>query len=252
MPFAFRPPESRRPAAARAVLAPLCVLALVPLLLGLGTVSAAHDRHHHRGGFGQARGEPGQFDYYVLVLSWSPSFCADGAERNPERAARNPQCGARPYSFVVHGLWPQYERGYPQFCEVPAPRLSRRIVSDMLDLMPAPALVYHEWDRHGVCSGLSQDTYFDTVRKARETVKIPAEFANLAEERTVSPGEVEDAFIAANPDLPADGISIGCGGRRLGEVRICMTRELSFRGCEALERRSCRRDRVVMPPARGG
>ena len=264
----------RRRAGVAPALGCLVALSLIPAVTDVDAVSVAHARgHHHRyypyprtfgpepwqefgRGRGQgrqeARGEPGVFDYYVLVLSWSPSFCADAAERNPERAARNPQCGPRPYTFVVHGLWPQYEQGYPQFCEVPAPRLNRQIVSDMLDLMPAPQLVYHEWDRHGVCSGLSQDAYFDTVRKARQAVKIPAEFENLTATRTVSPQQVEDAFIAANPGLPGDGISVACSGRRLSEVRICMSRDLSFRGCEQLERRSCRRDQVVMPPARGG
>ena len=61
---------------------------------------------------------------------------------------------ARPYSFVVHGLWPQYERGFPRDCQVPSPRLYREIMTSMLDLMPAPRLVYHEWDQHGTCSGL--------------------------------------------------------------------------------------------------
>jgi ribonuclease T2 len=109
----------------------------------------------------------GQFDFYVLSLSWSPSFCAATAERG---SARGPtlQCGARPYSFVVHGLWPQYDKGFPEYCQVPAPRLYRGIVSSMLDLMPAPRLIYNEWDKHGTCSGLAPRAYFDTVRKARD------------------------------------------------------------------------------------
>jgi ribonuclease T2 len=195
---------------------------------------------------------PGEFDYYVLVLSWSPSFCADSAERNPDRAARNPQCGARPFSFVVHGLWPQYEKGFPEFCQQPAPRLDRNIVSGMLDLMPAPQLIFHEWDRHGVCSGLSPNAYFETIRKARAVVKIPPKFLDVSTELTVSPQDVEDAFIAANPAMKADGISIACGSKRLGEIRVCMTRDLQFRSCEQLERRSCKRDQLVMPPVRGG
>ena len=99
----------------------------------------------------------------MLSLSWSPSFCAATAERG--REARE-QCGTRPFSFVVHGLWPQYERGFPRDCQVPAPRLYHEIMSSMLDLMPAPRLVYHEWDQHGTCSGLSAQSYFDLVRKA--------------------------------------------------------------------------------------
>lgn len=231
---------------------PAVVVTLVAVVAAAVSVADARGRHHGGFGFGQPRGVPGDFDYYVLVLSWSPSFCAAAAERDPDRAARNPQCGPRPFTFVVHGLWPQYERGYPQFCTVPAPRLSRRIVTDMLDLMPAPQLVYHEWDRHGVCSGLSQDAFFDTVRRARAAVTIPPAFAAAAQARTVSPDEVEDAFVAANPGMPRDGFSVTCSGGRLSEVRICMTRDLGFRGCEQLERRACQRDRLVMPPARGG
>ena len=74
---------------------------------------------------------------------------------------------------MVHGLWPQYENGFPEFCQVPAPRLDRNIVSSMLDLMPAPRLIFHEWDKHGTCSGLNPRGYFETVRKARALVKIP-------------------------------------------------------------------------------
>jgi ribonuclease T2 len=197
------------------------------LLLGAPVPSAGQDRR---------QGEPGQFDYYVLVLSWSPSFCAQTAERDPARSARNPQCGPRPFSFVVH----------------PAPRLSRNIVSGMLDLMPAPNLIFHEWDRHGVCSGLSATAYFETIRKARAVVKIPPQYLDLPAALTVTPEEVESAFINANPGLKPDGISISCGGRRLDEIKICMTRDLQFRGCEEIARRACRRDQLVMPPVRGG
>src|SRR5882724_10909512 len=114
----------------------------------------------------------GEFDFYVLSLSWSPSFCESAGERAPDRVPQQ-QCKERPYSFVVHGLWPQYEKGFPEYCQVPSPRLDRGIVSSMLDLMPAPRLIFREWDKHGTCSGLSPRAYFDTVRKARAVVKIP-------------------------------------------------------------------------------
>lgn len=192
----------------------------------------------------------GQFDFYVLSLSWSPSFCAAAAERDRVRAATM-QCGERPYSFVVHGLWPQYERGYPQYCQNPAPRLDRAVVSSMLDLMPAPRLVFHEWDRHGTCSGLEPRAFFDEVRKARTVVKIPSEFNDLKEPLSVAPGAVEDAFIKANPDLPRGAIAIGCNKNRLTDVRICLTKELKFRDCAEIAHRSCTRDQVTMPPTRG-
>ena len=193
----------------------------------------------------------GQFDFYVLSLSWSPSFCAAAAERSRGRTA-NAQCGIRPYSFVVHGLWPQYDKGFPEYCEFPAPRLYRGIVSEMLDLMPAPHLIFNEWDRHGTCSGLSPRAYFETIRKARAAVKIPLDYADLKEPLSVTPDGVKDAFIKANPGLPADAIAIGCDRRRLSEVRLCLSKDLQFHDCPEIAKRSCRRDQLVMPPTRGG
>src|SRR5262249_34015807 len=78
---------------------------------------------------------PGEFDFYVLSLSWSPSFCEEAEERGSSGRAQA-QCSGRPFSFVVHGLWPQYERGFPEYCQRPSPRLARNIMTSMLDLMP--------------------------------------------------------------------------------------------------------------------
>jgi ribonuclease T2 len=219
----------------------IAAVAALFLALNIGC-SSAQDRRQN---------EPGQFDFYVLSLSWSPSFCDAATERSPERAARDQQCGERPFSFVVHGLWPQYEKGFPEFCQNPAPRLDRNIVSSMLDMMPSPRLIFHEWDRHGVCSGLPARGYFDTVRKARATVKIPPDYLDLAEPKTVSPKEVEDAFVAANPGLTHEAIAIGCDSKRLNEVRICLSKDLKFHSCAEVDRRACRRDQVVMPRVRG-
>ena len=195
--------------------------------------------------------QPGQFDFYVLALSWSPSYCEAAAERSGGRAPAE-QCGERPYSFVVHGLWPQYEKGFPEFCQQPAPRLDRNIVSSMLDLMPAPRLIFNEWDRHGTCSGLSPNAYFETVRKARAVVKIPEPYIALTAPLTVTPDEVEEAFVKANPGLTRDAIAVTCDSRRLSEVRICLGRDLRFRACPQIDARACRREQVVMPPVRGG
>jgi ribonuclease T2 len=193
--------------------------------------------------------QPGQFDFYVLSLSWSPSFCAAAADSN--RYAGQ-QCGARPFSFVVHGLWPQYDRGFPEYCQDPSPRLYHGIVSSMLDLMPAPRLIYNEWDKHGTCSGLSAQTYFDTIRKARAAVNIPPEYNDLKQPLTVTPNAVEDAFIKANPGLTQNGIAVECSRNRMSEVRLCLSKDLKFRDCPDVARRSCHRDQLIMPPVRGG
>ena len=217
---------------------------VVFLLAAAGTLAQAQDPRQN---------QAGQFDFYVLSLSWSPSFCAAVSERG-DRGGRGGgmQCGARPYAFVVHGLWPQYERGFPEYCQVPAPRLDRGIVSSMLDLMPAPHLIFNEWDKHGTCSGLSARAYFETVRKARAVVKIPPEYIDLQEPLSVTPAAVKDAFIKANPQLGEDDLAVACDRTRLSEVRICLSKDLQFRDCPELARRSCRRDQLIMPPLRGG
>jgi ribonuclease T2 len=153
---------------------------------------------------------------------------------------------------VVHGLWPQYDRGFPNYCQQPAPRLDRNLMTSMLDLMPAPGLIYNEWDKHGTCSGLGPRGYFETIRKARAAVKIPEIYLDLAAPVIVTAAEVEEAFVKANPGLSSSAIAVTCDSRRLSEVRICMSRDLQFRACEEIDRRACRRDRMVMPPVRGG
>jgi ribonuclease T2 len=215
------------------------VASAVLFLGGLGVAVAQDSRQN----------EAGQFDFYVLSLSWSPSYCAAAHERY----ARNEgiQCGARPFAFVVHGLWPQYERGFPENCQVPSPRLYRGIVNSMLDVMPAPRLIYNEWDRHGTCSGLSPRAYFDLIRKARAGVKIPDQYINLQVSLDVTPAAVEEAFTKSNPGLTSKGMAIECDRRRLTEVRICLSKELQFRDCPEIARRSCKRDQLSMPPVRG-
>ncbi|MFL6820394.1 MAG: ribonuclease T2 family protein [Bradyrhizobium sp.] len=214
---------------------------LVAIVLCAGTASAQDRRQN----------APGEFDFYVLSLSWSPSFCEEASERGSE-ARSQVQCGGRPFSFVVHGLWPQYEHGFPGYCQRPSPRLDRNIMSSMLDLMPAPGLIFSEWDKHGTCSGLGARAYFETIRKARSAVKVPPEFLEVSEQKTLAPAEIENAFIKVNPGLSSSAIAVTCSRRRLSEVRICMSKDLQFRACEEIDRRACRRDDVVMPPMRGG
>ncbi|TDT93591.1 ribonuclease T2 [Azorhizobium sp. AG788] len=210
------------------------LLAGLLLLLATATVAFA------------AEDKPGAFDFYVLSLSWSPSYCA--TRDRPDGL----QCGGpRPFAFVVHGLWPQYEKGYPQDCDRSSPRLPQRQIDGMLDLMPSPGLVIHEWRKHGTCSGLSATAYFDLVRSARAKVEIPPSYVNPTDYRMVSPAEVETAFIAANPGLEANMLSVDCDKTRLREVRICLSKSLTFRPCPEVDAKSCPAGRrLAVPPLR--
>ena len=119
------------------------------------------------------RNQAGAFDYYVLALSWSPTYCAERRGNGYE-----PQCdvrSGRPYAFVLHGLWPQHERGWPENCRtsdrgwVPGPVAER-----MLDIMPSKRLVFNEYRKHGTCSGLGVDGYFDLARQPPRQGEDPA------------------------------------------------------------------------------
>lgn len=198
----------------------------------------------------QASGIPGKFDFYVLALSWAPSFC-----KSPAARPGSPECTAggrrgAPHAFVVHGLWPQYERGFPQFC-ADADRPDRKEADSIADLMPDPRLIGHEWRAHGSCSGLTPPAYLGAIRKARAKVAVPPALRNPAPHFKMSVREIETAFVRANPGLAPAGIAVACDGRRLEEVRICMTRDLGFRTCEEVDRRGCRPDRILaIPPVR--
>jgi ribonuclease T2 len=192
--------------------------------------------------------EPGRFDFYVLALSWSPSYCEDGGMR-----ADQEQCGTgRPYAFVVHGLWPQRERDWPEYCDSAERGLPGELAASMLPLMPSRDLIRQQWRKHGVCSGLSPKGYFDLVRQARGRVTVPAAYERLSRPLRTSPGAVEAAFIAANPGLSDEDIAVICRGNRMSEVRVCLGKDLSFRNCPEVDRRACPRAEIVLPPVRGG
>lgn len=184
------------------------------------------------------------FDFYVLSLSWSPTYCATDPD-----AERSEQCaGDASHAFVVHGLWPQYERGFPLSCGNPG-RLPRRLVDSMLDIMPDRGLVAHEWERHGTCSGLEPEDYFATLREAYALVEVPSELDGPDATRTRSAASIEAAFVEANPGLSTRGVAVDCKDGLLKEVRLCLTMELEFRTCREVDSRGCRSRSVTIPAA---
>ncbi|NVK35281.1 MAG: ribonuclease T2 [Rhodobacteraceae bacterium] len=195
----------------------------------------------------QAGGTPGDFDYYVLALSWSPTYCKQ-AGRNADPL----QCrAAKPHRFIVHGLWPQYENGWPDYCNSRERRPGQHTVSSLLDIMPSRDLIAHQWKKHGVCSGLSGDDYLDKIRDAYDKVKIPAAFQSLNRTGSIGPDGVEQAFRLSNPNLRDTAMAVTCKKGALKEVRICMTKDLKFRSCKAVDRSGCRAKKIsVSPPIR--
>lgn len=190
-------------------------------------------------GAAAARDKAGEFDYWLLSLSWSPQYCVNNAGDS--------QC-IYPLNFVVHGLWPQYERGYPDYCarteSVPAPLVTR-----MLPLMPSEKLIQHQWRKHGSCSGLEMQEYFLQVERARRAVAVPLMFTDPEDYRQTSVREIEAAFVEVNPQLAPEMLAVQCSGRWLREVRVCFDKAFEPRACGADVEDRCSSE-VMMRPNR--
>ncbi len=183
------------------------------------------------------------FDYYLLSLSWSPTFCAAKGASSPEQCSRD-----KHYGFVVHGLWPQGESGRnPMSCATAAP-LSPELVQQTLRFMPSQHLIEHEWEKHGTCSGLGPEEYFATARRAYQSVHIPADLQQPAQPVGATLEEIEAKFIKANPGLSADMIAVMCHGS-VSEIRFCLDKDLKPRRCGHGVDDSCR-GRAIFPPSR--
>lgn len=185
------------------------------------------------------------FDFYVLSLSWSPSFCASSEGQNNRQ-----QCSSdKSYGFVVHGLWPQNARDYPEFCKSSEPdRVPDQLGKSMFDIMPSMGLIGHQWRKHGSCSGLSQRDYFSLTRRAFERIEIPGSLSDISAQQTLGTEKIEQAFISANAGLKSDQIAVTCSNGRIEDVRICMSRDLTFRSCQQVDQNSCRARSVTLPP----
>jgi ribonuclease T2 len=191
-------------------------------------------------------GESGDFDFYVLSLSWSPSFCADGgASRSRNQCAS----GANP-GFVVHGLWPQYANGYPSDCRgntfLPYP-----VLNSINGLYPDIGLAKHEWRTHGVCSGKTPQGYFTDVATARDSITVPAALKAPGQDQTMAPLDVQRAFIDANPRLRPGMMAVTCQRGEFQEARFCLSRDLrGFVACPQVARQACRSQSMVVPAGR--
>ena len=192
-------------------------------------------RRRSRRGRPEEQATPGQFDFYLLNLSWSPEFCATHSD--------SPECGRR-LGFIVHGLWPQDASGdYPQHCsDAPGPTDPQADT----DVMPTASLVEHEWETHGTCSGLGPNEYFADIHKAFAAVKLPPDIGLGADAAGVTPDNLLSRFAAANPAYPAGSFALSCGNNRLTAIEICLAKDLRPEACQGV--RSCRANVVQVTP----
>lgn len=184
------------------------------------------------------------FDFYVLSLSWSPSWCGEN-----DQNGKTMQCDTgRNHGLIVHGLWPQNDNGYPEFCRSrDSDRVPEALGRQMFDIMPSMGLIGHEWRKHGTCSGLGQKDYFAVMRAAWQKLRLPPELKSGDRAAKVSPQKIEDDLVAANPGLSTGAIAVTCASGQLDEIRICMNRDLSFRPCPEVDRGGCRARSLTLP-----
>ena len=184
-----------------------------------------------------AEGEKaGDFDYYVMSLSWSANWCATTGD-----ARHDPQCDAgRGLTWVLHGLWPQREQGWPSYCRTGERDPTRAETAAMADVMGGAGLAFYQWKKHGRCSGLSAPEFYKTARAAHASIALPPVFAGVRKDMKLPASVVEDAFLEANPGLGRDEITVTCDQGMIQEVRICLTKDLEPRPCAPDSARDCR------------
>lgn len=186
------------------------------------------------------------FDYYVLSLSWSPSWCAyEGDAKNSEQCDDD-----KDFGWSLHGLWPQFHRGYPSFCQTAKRSPSRQETNAMTDIMGSSGLAWHQWKKHGSCTDLDGRSYLELSRLAYERVTRPAVFRQLDKTVRLPASVIEEAFIKANPQLEPDMITVTCRAEWIQEVRVCLSKTLDPVPCGRDVVKDCTLDRAVLPPIR--
>jgi ribonuclease T2 len=193
----------------------------------------------------RAEGErAGAFDYYVLALSWSPNWCA--LEGDARGAA---QCDAD-FGWVLHGLWPQFEQGWPSYCPSAARAPSRALTAAQADLFGSGGAAWYQWRKHGICSGIAAQEYYRLARDAWDRVNRPEVLRKLDRTVRLPASVIEQAFLQANPGWEADMVTITCSAGHIREARICLTRTLEPRRCGRDVVRDCTLRDAILEPRR--
>lgn len=120
-------------------------------------------------------------DYYTLVLSWSPAFCASQQKRYAENLpdAVQYQCGeTQQFGWIIHGLWPQSAKArrvaeHPRFCQGDLKPLPRELIEEFMPESPDAKLLQGEWEKHGACAFKDARSYFEKQRELYQALSLP-------------------------------------------------------------------------------
>jgi ribonuclease T2 len=211
---------------------------IVLLFVLCGSLTVPGFSRRHKSASSQKQGD---FNYYLLSLSWAPNYCADHPGDNSSECRSGNHKG-----FVLHGLWPQSNEGQPPMSCQPARPVAADIVRHMLEYYPSRGLIQHEWEKHGTCSGLSAQDYFAKVEQAFKSVQPSDQFKDLSSDRSLAPKDVDQSFAESN-HAPADAFRISCHARELVGVEVCMSKDLKIQSCSR-SLRECPASSVLMHP----
>lgn len=213
-------------------LRPALIIAAVVAICFANAALARHSHSHSDKTRSADTSAVGQYDYYLMALSWSPTFC----ETHPDEEE---QCGHKGYGFVLHGLWPQYENGGgPQRC-ASATEPDRKTVAEALAFMPSKHLINHEWHTHGACTGLDPAGYFNLADRAFASLHVPPELNAPHSGLQMRADDLRSALKRANPELRDDMMSLHCSQGELVELRVCLDKNLALRSCGKRMRTGC-------------
>jgi ribonuclease T2 len=84
------------------------------------------------------------------------------------------------------------------------------------------------------------------VEQAYTTVRIPDQFRNLDQSRTIDVKDVEQSFASAN-NAPGGAFRISCHAGELVNVEVCLNKNLQYQACPA-SARECSSRQVLMRP----
>merc|ERR1711924_323185 len=136
----------------------LCQLlgALLPIMI---SVYAAPTAHVYNNGISNWQ-NPLNTTLNGTILSMHAQSCDEGDDCYDMRMQNVPGCTS---GWTLHGLWPQWAESCTS--EKFDPNQVSSIRSDLEKLWPscagsAESFWYHEWEKHGTCSKMSQLSYF--------------------------------------------------------------------------------------------
>ena len=193
----------------------------------------------------------GDFDYYVLALSWQPAFC----ETEPGKEECVTQSASRydAHNFALHGLWPNLADdpnhifGYcdvstsvvrqdqaSDWCTLPDLTLSEAVWSDLTVFMPGTAscLQNHEWYKHGTCAEMSAEAYFALSNHLTDLFSRTAFDDYVADHagRVVGRNELLDVFADEFGAEARDYLSLRCdkveGVSLLTEIQVALRADI--------------------------